>query len=129
MKTSVYSKYRNVKTLYKGILYDSSAEAQWDARLDLLKRAGEVLKYRRQVLIEVGPQIRTRVDFQVWTPQGVHVDEIKGVETPAFKQVRRWWGVYGPAPMQICTLQNGKWKIEFLEGSRTSHEAAEDSNG
>lgn len=82
-------------------------------------------RWTRQVLVQLGPQITTRVDFKVWTKDGVHFDEIKGVETPAFRQVRRWWPTYGPAPMQICTLDNGKWTLEVVDGIKTAAEAAE----
>lgn len=122
----IYSKYRSVRTEYDGVTYDSRAESEWAARLDLLKRAGEVLKWQRQVLVKLGPQITTRVDFKVWTKRGIHFDEIKGVETPAFKQVRRWWRDCGPAPMQICTLKGKRWTIEVLKGARKSVEAEDE---
>lgn len=111
------SKYRNVRTEYNGVWYDSKAEALWARDLDYRMRDGEVLEWHRQTKVQVGPQITTVVDFSVRDRNGWHYEEVKGgIETPKFKMVRRWWPKYGSAPLWICKRQRNKWSVEKLEG-------------
>ncbi len=116
------SKYRNVRTSYKGVRYDSKAEAEWASKLDLRMRAGEVTKWYRQVFVQLGEQIITRVDFKVWDKNGTHYEEVKGAETRAFSQVRRWWTKYGPAPLHIWKKKGKTWTEEVLKGARMAVE-------
>ncbi len=114
------SKYRNKKREYKGVLYDSIAEADYAAELDAQKLAGDIAWVLRQVWIPLGDDFRTRIDFQVavssrpdsneWVR--VHGAEVKGAETKEFKRVRRLWPKYGPFPLFV--VKNGK--SELIEG-------------
>lgn len=52
------SKYKNEKTVYMGINFDSQLEANRYAQLVLMQRAGEITDLRRQVEYELIPSQR-----------------------------------------------------------------------
>lgn len=97
------SKYRNVRTEYGGRAFDSKAEAERARVLDLLKQSGLVRDWQPQVTFQLGcPENRYRVDFLVWLPDGTtQAEDVKGVETAAFRRHRRLWLKYGPCPLHV----------------------------
>ena len=97
------SKYRNVRTEYRGVPYDSKAEAARAFQLDLMLRAGEIAAWQRQITICLGvPENRYRVDFLVWDRDGrTWAEDVKGVETGAFRRNARLWKRYGPCPLRV----------------------------
>ncbi len=112
------SKYRNKKREYKGILYDSIAEADYAAELDALQFSGDIAWWLRQVWVQLGPDFGTRVDFLVALRCSDHIGlrisahEVKGMETPQFRKVRKLWPKYAPMPMHV--LNGDQWAI--IEG-------------
>ena len=48
-------KYRNIKTEYKGIIFDSKKESRRYAELELLERAGMIKDLERQKSFELQP--------------------------------------------------------------------------
>ena len=109
------NKYGAKKTEYGGCVYDSKGEAAHARRLDLLKGAGEVRWWLRQVPVMIGePGVDKpyRVDFVVCNADGsVHAEEYKGAETPQFKRQKRQWAKRGPFPLHVFS---GK-KVEVIE--------------
>lgn len=99
------NKYGAVKTARDGVTYDSKAEAKHAERLDLLKRAGAVRWWLRQVPVMIGePGVDKpyRVDFVVCEADGrVFADEVKGVETTLFKRQKKQWAKRGPFPLRV----------------------------
>lgn len=101
-------KYNAKPTVYNGVRYDSKAEAQRAEALDLLIRAGHVDFWIGQPTFRLGvPENVYRPDFLVihgvqsdW-PGVCHVEDVKGVETPAFKRNKRLWDAYGPCPLHV----------------------------
>lgn len=72
---------------YNGTIYDSRLEARYAATLDLLKRAGQIREWTRQVTVPLEVNGRhvcnMRVDFRVVMPNGaVEFHEVKGFSTP-----------------------------------------------
>ena len=45
-------------------------------------------------------------------------EEVKGVETPAFRIVRKLWVKYGPCAMGIFKRKGIGWSVEWLESKR-----------
>ena len=86
----VPSKMRNVPTECDGFRFDSKLEARLYANLKLLRTAGEVTMFLRQVPFHLPGGTIYRVDFQVFYRDGSvrHLDA-KGRETEAFKIKRR----------------------------------------
>ena len=87
------SRVRNVAAksdrTYKGIVYDSKAEAKRAFELDMLKAAGKVMWWERQIafplLVEGKLICKFVVDFEVHAPTEKYYEEIKGWETPEYK--------------------------------------------
>lgn len=90
-KFAKYSKYKNRKTVYNGVEYDSKLEARIAQELDFIKAAGEIVQIRRQVVIKLygqgGTEIcRHKADFVVLTATGQWVvHEAKGAITPEWR--------------------------------------------
>jgi hypothetical protein len=110
------------RTEYNGRKYDSKAEAEYAAQLDAMKAAGEIAWWLPQVSVPLGPDFKTRVDFQVayiFTSMSipgplliVEAHEVKGKETREFAKVRKLWPKYAPFPMHVIKKGN----VEIIEG-------------
>jgi|TARA_Y100000310_G_C20704007_1_gene833003 hypothetical protein len=100
------SKYKNKKTKYQGILYDSMLEAKVAKYLNMLKSARnmkeEVVAYERQVKFPVhvnGHLICTLIlDFMLGFADGrTEYWDAKGIQTPVFrlkkKLVEAFYGI------------------------------------
>jgi len=109
------NKYRAKPTIYNGERYDSKAEARHAETLDAMKRAGHLRWVLRQVPIPIGePGIDKpyRVDFVVCGSNGqVWAEEVKGVETAAFRRQKRQWAKRGPFPLLVI---HGKKRVETI---------------
>ena len=80
------SKYNVVPTEYKGVRFASRREAAYCAELDMLKAAGEVAYYLRQVPIHLPGGITYRVDYVVFYADGqVRCVDVKGHRTAIYK--------------------------------------------
>ena len=103
---------------YNGVTYYSNAEMLHAQSLDSAVKAGVIRGWARQCQVQLGSDFRTRVDFLVFRHNGtVAFEEVKGVETPEFKTVRRLWAKYGPAPMYVMKRQrNGTCTTEEVDG-------------
>lgn len=95
------SKYKNQKTLYDGILFDSKREANRYAELKMLERAGAIADLQRQVEFELVPKqydaqgrmieraVKYVADF-VYTDKGRQVvEDVKGYRRQAVWVVKR----------------------------------------
>lgn len=107
------NKYRAIKTEYDGILYDSKAEAARAAELDMLVRAGQIEWWIRQVTFRLGcPENVYRPDFLVVGYGGVHVEDVKGVDTAKFRRDAKLWRAYGPC--ELWVIRNRR--VEVIHG-------------
>lgn len=112
-----YSIAPRAERTYKGFCYASKAEATRARELDLLKMAGGLVRWDRQIAIQLGQDFKTVVDFVLHYRNGrVRYEEIKGHETDDFKRVRRLWEKYGPGPLHIMKWYGSGWKTEVLQG-------------
>ena len=85
-------KYRNVKTEVDGITFDSRAEADRYCELKMLLAAGKISGFDIQPSFVLDVGVRYRPDFIVCGNDGVvWVEDVKGVETQAFKLKRKLW--------------------------------------
>jgi hypothetical protein len=83
------SKYRNIKTMAYGILFDSKKEAERYMTLRSLLEERKISKLELQVPYPViinGVKICDyRADFQYVTPEGaLVVEDVKGMRTPVY---------------------------------------------
>ena len=81
------NKYKNRRTEYNGVMYDSKKEADVARELDIMVRAKEIREYKRQVTFNLyginnGFICNHRVDFVITDNDGSKaVWEVKGLET------------------------------------------------
>ena len=77
------------KTEYKGSIYDSKFEAQIANDIEMMKLAGEVIKWERQVKIplEINGYLVCNyyIDFVVYRDGETEYIEAKGYPTPVWK--------------------------------------------
>jgi hypothetical protein len=78
------SKYRNRRTPYNGVMYDSQKEATRAWELDQMLKAGEITGYERQKVYILPGEIKYKADFLVKYPDG-H-EEIEDVKSPATRK-------------------------------------------
>jgi hypothetical protein len=80
------NKYGAVKTVEDGIRFDSMKEVWRYRGLQLMKAAGEVKFFLRQVPFELTGGVKYRVDFVVFWANGcITFEDVKGYETKEFK--------------------------------------------
>jgi len=85
-------KYRNVKTEVDGITFDSRAEANRYCELKMLQAAGKISGFDIQPSFVLDGGVRYRPDFIVCDNAGmVWVEDVKGIETQAFRLKKRLW--------------------------------------
>ena len=90
------AKYRNKKTTIDGITFDSRMEAQRYVELKLQLESGIISGFGVQPSFVLPGGVRYRADFIVSDGATVWVEDVKGVETQAFKIKRKLWQrVYG----------------------------------
>lgn len=114
------SKYRAKPTVYNGVRYASKAESVRAAELDLQIIAGLIAWWIGQPLFRLGvPENTYRPDFLViggdTHDREVWVEDVKGVETAAFRRNKKLWKSYGPCALRIIrrgvlveTIERGK---------------------
>lgn len=116
------------RRIYKDAVYHSLAEMEFAQILDLEIRAGNVAYVVRQVPFQLGPDFSWRADFVCFNLRRdghaepfveMVVHEVKGVNTPDFRTVRRLWSKYGPCDLVVHWIKWGKWtKVETIEGAQ-----------
>lgn len=83
-------KFGNVPTVVDGIRFASKAEAARYSELVMLEKSGAVRWFIRQPSFDIGAGIRYVADFLiVWDDGRVTVEDVKGIETEAFKLKRK----------------------------------------
>lgn len=93
------NKYGAKRTEYRGVRYDSKAEARFAMTLDCDKIAAPI--WFRQVPVQLDA-LSYRVDFLVIRNWGaVDAYDVKGVETQRFRDIKKLWARHGPCPLIV----------------------------
>jgi hypothetical protein len=120
-------KFAAQATTYKGVKYQSKAEAERARYLDSLKHGGLIAWWLRQVPVQLGEDTVYRIDFQVGVrlvgADGdigyiVRAEDVKGVETRAFVKIKKLWRKYGPFPLDVIALKHKDWVTRTVEGGQ-----------
>lgn len=93
---SSYNKYKNQKTQYKGISFDSKKECEYFIYLESLEAQGEISELQRQVRFELQPAFKHNgktirsinyvADFTFKDKNGnLHIVDTKGIKTEVYK--------------------------------------------
>lgn len=117
------SKWGNEKTVYGGRTYDSKAEADRAAELDLQKRGNAIRAWAAQVTVQLTPEIKYRADFLVCELSGdAYYEDVKGVEAERFRIIRQLWPQFGPLPLHVLKRRKkggGGWDREIINGKQS----------
>ena len=85
MKKQVRHKFHAKPTTRDGIRFDSKKEAQHYDKLMLLKMAGKIVFFLRQVPLHLPGNVTYRVDFLVFFTDGrVEFHDVKGFRTKQY---------------------------------------------
>lgn len=111
-------KYNAQRTQRGGVTFASKAEADRWEELKLLEGGGAIVHVQRQVTFRLGcDENRYLVDFLVWNTYGeAHAEDVKGLETAAFKRHARLWRRYGPCDLHILKRKGAKWATQVIRG-------------
>lgn len=96
------NKYHAQRTSFGGRSYDSKAEADRSACLQLLARANEItdLEFQRTFRLTQA-EIGYRADFSYRERGLLIVEDVKGVMTDRFRLIMRLWPYYGTGTLRI----------------------------
>lgn len=109
------SKFKNEPVIYRGVRYDSKAEARRAEQLDEMLQAGEILFWMGQPKFRLGHHLNVyKPDFLVVGPGWVRAEDVKGMETAKFKRDRKLWADCGQCPLWI--IKGGKAEIITPQG-------------
>jgi hypothetical protein len=99
---------------WNGRTYDSKAEREYAQCLDALKQDAQIIEYIHQPRLWLGvPENIYVPDFFVVPTAGppYYVD-VKGMETQAFKRVKKLWAKYGDLDLVIIKRKGpAKFKV------------------
>lgn len=104
MKSPRYIKHKfgAVKTERDGITFASKLEAAYYDELKLMKHAGLVLFFLRQVPFHLPGGVKYVCDFQVFYADGtVDFVDVKGMETPEFIAKKRMVEALYPVKINV----------------------------
>lgn len=102
MKKFLRHKYHAQPTNVDGVRYDSKKEARYAGQLKLLKRAGEISFFLRQVRFDLPGKVIYRLDFmEFWSNGDIKYTEIKGYDTPTSKLKRKQVEALYPIEIEI----------------------------
>lgn len=131
MSVNSRHKYGAKRSEYRGVSFPSMAERDRAEYLDSLIVAGEIDWYITQPRVFLGDSIELyRPDFMVHATETYGAasireesycwfEDVKGMETPAFKKIRKRWEKFGPAPLVVVKRSGKKWKEETIYGAST----------
>lgn len=104
---------------WRGVLYASKAERLRAECNGELLRIGELIHVVEQPMYRLGcHKNRYRPDSLCVDKHGsVYVEDVKGMETQAFKRQKMLWREYGTCPLHIVKLRGRRWVVtEIIEG-------------
>lgn len=107
------NKFGARRTSWAGRCYDSKAEADRAATLQLLARANEISDLQYQVTHKLTlAELTYRADF-VYRERGLLiVEDVKGVMTDRFRIIMRLWPHYGTGTLRIVKRRGQRgWTV------------------
>jgi len=122
------SKFGAKRTVYNGVSYASRAEATRAQQLDAMRMSSAIRFWVGQPLFRLGcPENTYRPDFLIVGSDGhVWAEDVKGVETAAFRRNRKLWARYGPCELRILRRRQGGWTSEVIDVQERVSRARED---
>lgn len=115
-RKSKYNVSKPEARTFRGKVYDSKAEMTYATYLNDFINCGEITEVVEQPRLWLGVPENVYVpDFLVIQKYGepYYVD-VKGVETPQFKKVKKLWAAYGRLPLKIVTLKGSTFHVSEI---------------
>ena len=91
-----------------GRLYDSKAERDRANELLLLQQAGQISDLREQTVVDLVAEITYRPDFDYLENGRRLYEDVKGVETEAFRLKCKLWRHFGPGPLRVLKRKGSR---------------------
>ena len=105
-------KYNAVARTIDGIRFQSKLEANRYLELKLLQKAGEIIRFHRQVPFDLPGGIRYICDFLIiWKDGKITYEDVKGFETRAFKDKKKMVEALYPGVVIILVTKPKKRSI------------------
>lgn len=102
-------------TASNGRTYASRSEARRADVLELMRRSGDIARFDDQPRFNLAG-VTYVADFKVYGRGGhIHIEDVKGFETPRFKDVKRLWILHGMYPLHV--LHGRRLEIIYPEAS------------
>lgn len=116
-KANKYGVSDSASRTFDGKVYDSKAEMLRAKQLRSYINMDLTYEVVEQPRVSLGCRENIYVpDFLVIGPNGSHYEDVKGMETAAFKKNKKLWAKYGRLPLHILTRQRGGgWNTEIIE--------------
>lgn len=90
MMPTLKHKFKAVQSEANGIIFSSKKEMRRYLDLNLLKKAGQVLFFIRQVPFHLPGNIKYVCDFMIfWTDGNITIEDVKGFKTDMYKAKKR----------------------------------------
>jgi hypothetical protein len=111
------SKYRAVPTVFRGVRYDSIAEAKRAQVNDLWRQSKPGRLVLEQPKFRLGvPENVYIADFLLFDPsEGIHAEDVKGARTAKFNRDMKLWIAYGPCDLWIISGANTEIVVPIKE--------------
>lgn len=95
-------KYNAKQTIRDGMKFQSLKEARYYDQLCLMRGAGEIIFFLRQVPFHLPGNVTYRVDFQEFHKDGtIHFVDTKGYETPEFIRNKKMVEALYPVVIEV----------------------------
>ena len=113
------SKYRSIRTHYKGRNYDSKIEALRASELDILHTQKTVVTWSPQFIVRLTDKIEWKVDFFVLSLSSngtlyPYLEETKGKITPDYKIKLDLYKQFGMLDLHIKMRKDSRWYTEII---------------
>lgn len=97
-------------------VYASKSEMIYAKSLELLQTSGDIIGFAEQPQVQLGPDTRYKPDFVVIEPGGAYFVDVKGMETPEFKKVKKLWAKYMNVALRVVKLKGDRFHtVEIVE--------------
>ena len=107
------------KRVWNGKTYDSKAEMERAEQLHKQMQEGEIIELIEQPSLWLGVRENVyRPDFFVITAEGeAYYEDVKGVETSAFRKNKKLWARYARLPLRVIKRRKKGFRVvEVIEG-------------
>ena len=121
MRRNKYGVSPREERTYNGRTYASKAECEYAKQLYILRKGGNIIEFIEQ------PRVWLGVPENVYYPDFLIVSgispsyfiDVKGVETPKFRHIKKLWEKYGHLNLHVVKKSGNRFKTtEIIKGNK-----------